>query len=414
MKRIVSLLLIAVFAAMPLALFAGAQGQGGQTASSGPVTITLWHQEGESEGAAAYIQQLAADFMAANANVTVEVVHKDTEALREDFLTASLAGNAPDLLWTVSDHAGPFIAADIIQPVDSIFTKSEFVETVVVNGDAFAVPITAGNHLMLLYNKSLVPNPPKTTNELIDIAKRNTNAAAGSYGFVYNATEPFWLAPWLGGFGGRVFAADGVTPTLNTPEMVNTLKFLYDLEFTHKVIPAESDYATMDTLFKEGKAAMIVNGDWSLSDYQGILGDNLGVAAIPTVSSSNKAPQPYTSGKYFMVANGVSGADLEAVKAFVQFATTPAKMEAMVTTLSRLPGRLASLQSSVVTSNPILAGSAQQLATGTPMPTVIEMRANWDAMKPEMNAVLAGEKSPADAAAAMQAAALAAIEQMNQ
>jgi len=42
----------------------------------------------------------------------------------------------------------------------------------------------------------------------------------------------------------------------------------------------------MDTLFKEGKAAMIVNGDWSLSDYQGVLGNNLGVAAIPTISST--------------------------------------------------------------------------------------------------------------------------------
>jgi predicted RNase H-like HicB family nuclease len=33
------------------------------------------------------------------------------------------------------------------------------------------------------------------------------------------------------------------------------------------------------------------------------------------------------------------------------------------------------------------------------------MRCNWDAMKPEMQAVLAGSKDPAAAAKAMQAAA---------
>ena len=47
---------------------------------------------------------------------------------------------------------------------------------------------------------------------------------------MYNQTEPFWLVPWLGGFKGAVFAKDGVTPTLNTPQMVATLKFLKSLK----------------------------------------------------------------------------------------------------------------------------------------------------------------------------------------
>lgn len=416
MKRIFSLFLITVMVGMVAILASCGQQQASSPAASAApavTNITLWHQEGESEGAAQFIQKLVSEFMAANPSITIDVVHKDTEALREDFLTASLAGNSPELLWTVSDHAGPFIAADLIQPVDNLFNRNDFVETVVVNGNAFAIPISAGNHLMLLYNRSLVPNAPATTDELIQIARSNTNASAGTWGFVYNATEPFWLAPWLGGFGGRVFAADGVTPTLNTPEMINTLQFLYDLEFVHQVIPAEADYGTMDTLFKEGKAAMIVNGDWSLSDYQGVLGDNLGVAAIPTISSTGLSAQPYTSGKFFMVSKTASGAQLDAVRQFVQFAISAPKMEEMVQTLTRLPGRLATLDSSFIANDRILSGSAAQLATGTPMPTVVEMRANWDAMKPEMNAVLSGEKTPQEAVVAMQAAAEAGIRSMQ-
>jgi maltose-binding protein MalE len=47
------------------------------------------------------------------------------------------------------------------------------------------------------------------------------------------------------------------------------------------------------------------------------------------------------------------------------------------------------------------------------MPTVSEMRCNWDAMKPEMQAVLANTKKPAEAAAAMQAAAEACIAKLQ-
>ena len=44
------------------------------------------------------------------------------------------------------------------------------------------------------------------------------------------------------------------------------------------------------------------------------------------------------------------------------------------------------------------------------MPVVLEMRCNWDSMKPEMNAVLADQKSAEDAAEAMQQAADACVQ----
>jgi arabinogalactan oligomer/maltooligosaccharide transport system substrate-binding protein len=53
------------------------------------------------------------------------------------------------------------------------------------------------------------------------------------------------------------------------------------------------------------------------------------------------------------------------------------------------------------------------MVVGTPMPTVLEMRCNWDAMKPEMLAVLADTKTPEDAAAAMQSAAEACIKALE-
>jgi arabinogalactan oligomer/maltooligosaccharide transport system substrate-binding protein len=381
---------------------------------TGPVTITLWTKEGEADGGLQYVQGLADAYTAAHPNVTFEVVNKDVETLREDFQTASLANAAPDLLWTVSDHLGPFTSAGLIQPIAKLFDLKKFVASATdavksPDGQIWGVPISNGNHLMLIYNKSLIAKAPANTDELISMSKEFQAANPGKYGLVYNQTEPFWAAPWLGGFGGKVFAADGVTPTLNTPEMISTLQFLHDIKLTDAIVPAESDYATADTMFKEGNAAMIINGDWSLGDYKKALGDNLGVAPIPMVTATGKYPAPYTSGVFFMLPVDLKGDKLAVVKDFINFATSKANQLDMVTKLTRLPALTEALSDKLITEDPILAGSAAQMSYGTPMPTVTEMRCVWDSWKPEMQAVLADSETATDAAAKSQSAAEACI-----
>ena len=410
MKKVVVVLVLIMAAAM---VIGGGQGE---TTAEGPVTITLWTKEGEADNALQWVYDLAEGFNQINSNQQVEVVKPgDVEALREDFQTASLAGTAPDLLWTVNDHAGPFTAADLIQPVDGLFDLSKYVDAalaaVKLDGRTWGVPINNGNHLMLLYNKDLVPQAPADTEEMFRVAQRLTTA--DRYGLVWNQTEPFWMVPWLGGFGGSVFASDGLTPTLNTKAMRDTLQFLYDMKYKYKIVPKESDYNGADSLFKEGKAAMIINGDWSLGDYKEIFGDKLGVARIPKVSSTGKWPAPYTSGVFFMVPKEVSGAKLDVVKAFVNFVTNEENQVQMVRSLNRLPALKVALDETIVKNDPFLKGSADQMVVGTPMPTVLEMRCNWDSMKPEMQAVLNDTKSPADAAAAMQRAAEACVKTLE-
>lgn len=403
-----------VFAILLIAAFvlAACGKAGGGTTEA--VTINLWTKEGEADGGLQYVQSLTDAYTAAHPNVTFVVVNKEVETLREDFQTASLADAAPELLWTVSDHLGPFTTADIIQPVDDLVDLDKFVGSAVAavkspDGKTWGVPLANGNHLMLLFNKALMPVAPKNTDELISMGKAFNAANPGKYALVFNQTEPFFVVPWLGGFNGKVFAADGVTPTLNTPEMVASMQFLYDIKYTEKIIPLESDYDVSDTLFKEGNAAMIINGDWSLGGYKEALGDNLGVAPIPQVSATGTYPAPYTSGVFFMIPKDLEGAKLDAVVDFINFVTTKENQLAMVSKLSRLPALTEALSDKLITDDPILAGSAAQMSYGTPMPTVIEMRCVWDSWKPEMQAMLADTQTAEDVAAKSQSAAEACI-----
>jgi len=410
MKRLVVFLLV-VLAAAP-ALVAQTVSPD-EIAALKATTVLLWTKEGEADQALQYVQYMADVFARTYPRITFEVINKNVETLREDFQTASLAGTPPDLLWTVSDHAGPFTTAKLIQPVDALFPLAAYVTSAVnavkLGGKTWGVPISNGNHLMLMYNKKLVAKPPATTNELFALVGK---LPAGVYPLVYNQTEPFWLVPWLGAFKGAVFAADGKTPTLNTPAMVSTLTLLKQMK-DKGLVPAESDYNGAETLFKEGKAAMLINGDWSLVGYRDAMGADLGVARIPMVSATGAWPAPFTSGAFFMIPADTKGNKLTAVRGFVQFATSRSMQVEMIKRLSRLPALKTALTDEELTSNALLKNSSDQMVVGTPMPTVLEMRAVWDAMKPEMAAVLAGSKTPQAAAAAMQSAAVAGIKKLQ-
>lgn len=374
----------------------------------GDVEIELWTKEGDPQ--IAYVESLAEAYSTEHPNVTISVVNKDVEVLREDLVNTALAPeSAPELVWTVADHVGPFTSADVIQSLDGQVDTAPYEEgalsAVQVDGTTWGIPISNGNQLMLYFNKSLVGDEaPADTDELIATAQENTGD--GSYGLVFNETESFWLTPWLAGFGASVFAEDGVTPTLDTPEMQAALEFLHGLKYTEEVMPSEADYTIASDLFTSGDAAMIVNGDWELGNYADQMGDDLGVAPLPTVSSTGQDPAPYTAGSFYMVPSAVEGDTLTVVLDFIEWSTNTENQIQMVEELRRLPANAEALEDPIVTEDPLLAGASEAVLKGTPQPTNVEMRCVFDAMNTGIREVLgAGNDDFAAVTAAMQEAA---------
>jgi arabinogalactan oligomer/maltooligosaccharide transport system substrate-binding protein len=378
------------------------------TKAPAAVKLTLWTKEASNQ--LDKLKGIVNDFQTKNPGITVEVVNYDVEKLRENFQTSMLANQGPDLLWTVNDHAGPFTKAGLIQPVDGLgWDLKSFMpgalEAVKLDGKAWGIPLSYGNNLMLLYNKNMVKDPPKDTDALIKVSK--DLAASGKQGFAYNLNEPFWLVPWLGGFGGKVFDDTGIKPTLNTDAMKKTLQFVQDLKFKDQIVPKECDYGCADTLFKDGKAAMIINGDWSLGDYTTVTATktiDLGTAPIPQITGADW-PKPYTAGTYIMFPVSLKGDKLEAAKKLVNYFISDDVQISWVKSDKRLPGVAKLYTDKLITDDPILKGSSADLANGTGMPPQAEMRCVWDAMRPNLEAVMANKMTPADAAAAMQTAA---------
>ena len=355
------------------------------------------------------------------AEFTIERVHYRVEDLQTQFQTAALAYGGPSLVYGPADKIGPYSIMGLLMPVEELLPQSEIDRfspeaLPVLEGHTYGLPDQVGNHLTLVANLDLVGTIATDTDQwLRQLRELTIDADADGrpeqYGLVFNLLEPFWLVPWLGGFGGWVMD-DNLAPTLDSAAMVGALTFLADLKAS-RVVPRECDYPLADTIFKEGRAAYIVNGPWSWQGYRDA-GINVGLAALPQVSATGLWPSPMTSAKCYSINRYLDPATRECTAALLSWLTGPEVQTALARGLGVMPADRAAALIPDIQDDPAQKASRDQIDKGRLMPIVPEMRAIWDAMRPAYQSVMNGELAPADAARQMQERAVTMIERMRE
>ena len=408
MKKVLLLALMVALVAMGAFSVVSAQDEG-------MADITIWSQDGEDPDAV--LLELF-EMWAADSGLTVEIVPYDTEVLRNDLLTAGLAGEGlPDLVLGPNDAIGVFVDAGLVLPLDDLFDMEMYpynIGAAQIAGVTYGIPTNAGNHLMFLYNKSLVMDAPETFEDLLAVAAEVEENNEGVQGFAYNLNEPFWFVGFAHGFGATMYDEEG-NFSLDTDEWVAAYQFVHDLKFVDEAVPAECDYACANDLFKEGSVAMIINGDWSLGEYLDVeqspaLGpDNLGIAAWPALPNG-EIPRPYAAGKFLSIPVTVEGDQLDAVVDFVTWLTTD---EEAVAAYALGTNRLPAIEAVTVDADedPALAASAKVLATSIGMPPNALLRCGWDGIRPNLEGVMSDSMSAEDAAYEAQLSAELCLEE---
>ena len=371
------------------------------------VEIVIWDQR--DPGESAFLKKNLQAYQASHPNVHVLRSQYETENLRTQFQIAAAAGGGPDLVYGPSDQVGPFSVLRIIQPIDGLVpadTLARFHPAAfdTLAGHIYALPDQMGNHLTLVYNRALVPEPPQDLDQLAEVAKRltldkNDDGRTDQYGLVYDTSEPFWLIPFLGAFGGWVMDAKHV-PTLDSPAMTQALAYLVRLKNELGVVPRECDIQLADTMFREGKAAIILNGPWSWDAYRKA-GIQIGLARIPRNARTGQWAVPMVGSKGYSINAAVKKEKLPHVLELLYYLTSP-QVTAEYAKLLILPARKEALDAPAVAAEPLLAASRSQYEVGRRMPVVPEMRAVWDALRPPMQSVMNGQLDPSRAAAQMQ------------
>jgi arabinogalactan oligomer / maltooligosaccharide transport system substrate-binding protein len=413
LKRILTYLLpLALITAFLLAACgSNAGGNNGPTINySG--TIVIWH--GWQGSYLAEKQAIFDAYHKLHPNVTITLVHQDNVV--DKSIAALNAGSGPDIIAWADDSLGKLAQSKLVVPLDSYISKS-FVDStynqaaaqgVEFNGHVWGVP-EAVEAVTIMYNKSLISADqlPKTTDDMLTFEKTYEQQHPGNYGIVWPTEDAYYNAGWFYGAGTFYVHEDGKVG-LNTPEGISAARFVASFK---PLLPSQIDGGVASSLFKEGKAAAIIDGPWAFSDYDKSTSSNVGFATLPVVTSSNKPTQPFVGVKSLWVTKLSKNPALDAD--LMKFYTNTENQIAMAKANGEIPANLAADNDASVKSLASVGGFAQQATLGTALPNTPYMSALWKPVADALTAIWNGSQTPEAAMAAAQQAAEQNIQQLN-
>lgn len=386
----------------------GCADAGGPPAPGEPTLVRIWHQKDAAERA--FLEDWAEAYNAGQDSVEVEVLYKETEELRNHYIFAAIGGKGPDLIYGPADNVGMLAITETIRPLDDLVEPAlfeSFIDEGLLryDGRVYGLADQVGNHLTLVYNRDLVETPPATFDELLAVARANTldedgDGAKERYGLVWNYTEPFFFIPFLTAFDGWVMD-ENQQPTLDNAATVEAIEFIKRLRDEEGVIPPTVDYNTAETLFKEGRAAMIINGPWAWAGY-GDSGIDYALTPIPYNEAAGAWARPMAAAKGYSLNPAVPDWKLPTVLGVMRLLTGPEVQADMTRQLATIPVRENVRQSGAMEANPVLQQSLAQLEHTRPMPTSPTLRMVWDGMRGPYQLVMNGEVTGEEGARQMQ------------
>lgn len=344
--------------------------QGGSAEDTGKLVI--WHDKEE-----AVIQALS-DYLA-QAVPELEIVFEKKTSLTDSL---KLVGNdpsaAPDLFIFAHDKIGVFAEMGILAPMSELLEANALAGYLPMTLDAatykdtlYQLPLYFET-LLFMYNRRYMQDDevPSTTGALLNYMGQNTGR--GRYGFVEQHSTAYYSAAWIHGFGGSIINADG-TPFPDTQAVRDALT--YHLQFV-KLMPGETEYNTVNTLFLEGKADATIGGPWMVPSARDA-GIDLGIAPMPTVDGTGKPLAPYSGVQGIHVLKFAAEGKTASVKALLSALTDPAIGISLALASGCAPANAKCYDDPAVATDELVQSMRTTAEIAVPMPNIPEMDVMW-------------------------------------
>ncbi|WHA43354.1 ABC transporter substrate-binding protein [Agrobacterium larrymoorei] len=295
-------------------------------------TLTLWTLNFDNNAANIALKKVATDFEAANPDTKIEIVQRGIDEHKTALRVAAGSNRGPDIYfsWAGLGLGGEYVKAGLSLPLDKYYTEYKWNDELLPSAAAFADLYPGGKHGVpftfkgeaVYYNKKLfakagITEEPKTYEEFLADAQKLKDAG---------------IAPFT--FGGTVNwhvmrLMDVILETKCGAERHDALKSM-KLGWTKEPCATDSftefgkwtkDYTLQPfmgidnkqsySLFTAGRAAMMLEGDWLVSQLSGskVNLDDYGIFPFPTNTNrlygfaeynyvSTKSKNPDTAAKF--------------------------------------------------------------------------------------------------------------------
>jgi arabinogalactan oligomer/maltooligosaccharide transport system substrate-binding protein len=351
--------------------------------------VTLWHSYRGNEKEA--LLQVVENFNNTHSEVKIKALGIPYDAFPDKITAAIPRGKGPDIFIFAHDRIGGWVEADIIEPIDFYLEEDiseNFVEgawePMIYEGSVYGLPMSLKS-IILFYNPEIIKTPPKTTDEMIALAKEHTNMEKGEYGLVYEIANFYYHACWLQGFGGRIFDENNI-PVLNSAENIRSFQFAQDLFLKEKIVPPEVSNVLVTTLYNEGKAAMVISGPWFRGEIDGVPYE---VEMLPVISEVGKPAVPFMSSEGVLMSARSQNKDA----AFEVMQYLVSKDAAFIfATVGNQPVALKSVyEEPEVKNDKYLPKFKAQIRNSKPMPSIPQMTSVWSPASTAINAAVNGK-----------------------
>ena len=268
-------------------------GGGGGGSEATDITLKVWLPSNQIDtGILAEQQQkfqaehpewnISWDVTAVGEDTMKDEVLRDVDAAADVFLFAS--DQLPDL---VSAGAIAQLGGSTAEMVNSTMSQA-VIDTAMADGKLYAIPFTH-NTFFMYYDKTLLNEDQVKTMEGIMSADAKDNG----YNFYFESSGGWKLGCWYYGAGLSVFGpsgsdlsagcdwnnATGLAVTNYLIDLINNPKCAYDGEIA------------VSELIADHRLGAWFDGAWNYDTYHNALGDDLGIATIPTYNLNGKDNQ---------------------------------------------------------------------------------------------------------------------------
>lgn len=340
-------------------------------------TLTFWSTMNDQENET--LKGLINAYETANPNVNVSMTVVPFDQRETKFSAAASAGTAPDIMRAeiadVANWAARGFLTDITSRV-SAADRKDFLPAAFAYynyaGKIWGLP-QAPDAPALLYNKKMIKaaglNPRKPPQTMAQLAAWCAKVGEGKG--IFLRADSYFTQPWVWAYGGGL-----VDPAKKQILIANSgsragmtaYKKMFGSKCAFPDNDFSNDYGNAQTAFKNGQAAMIVNGPWSTADIlqgpQFVRPSNLGVAPIPK-GPGGKQGSP-VGGNGFVISK--NSKNVGATYNLISFLTKGPAQAAFAAKNNLLPSRVSSYKIASVKTNRIIGDFLKQMKVATARP----------------------------------------------
>jgi arabinogalactan oligomer/maltooligosaccharide transport system substrate-binding protein len=388
------------------ALVAGAAATTGSArpdSGAAAVTLEFWQTMNEEETVT--LKGIVDRFESSHPNIKINMTYVPFGEAQQKFATAAQAGKAPDVLRAEIAWIADYASQGFLTALDGRVSKRDRADYLkapfnygVYAGHVWAIPQVT-DAPALLYNKAMFRAKKVSVPETMAGLLRACSKFPSGKG-IFLRGDSYFVQPWIWAFGGDLLNVQKRQILIANRASV---KGMAEYKTLFAFSPAKcafrnrdfaNDYNNMQTAFKNGQVAMIVNGPWATADLlQGKAfrnPANLGIAPVPRGPGGQGSP---VGGHSYVISRNSD--NVAQAYTFIQWINQGFNQAELARKNNLLPTRASAYNVPAVKTNRIIQGFLAQMKVARNRPVTPAGGSIYVDFGPNVQKILNGKASPA-------------------